>query len=171
MKGVLVVPRKGKRLETCKAAHASWGGKLLFVLYVGMMLYLLFLQRSPYRGPLSYKEYLEAFSSLVPFDTVHRMIWAAQHGSSSLIAFAWRNLLGNVVLFWPLGIFLPMIWVIQRRWWACLLTVALLIFCVECAQLFTTRGSADVDDLILNTLGAMMGYIGWRMFTRKRAKE
>lgn len=172
MKGIFTLGPKGKRQDTQEeGAPVSWWIKLLFILYAGIMLYLLFFQRSPYHGPLSYEEYLQAFSSLVPFDTVHRMIWAAQHGSASLMTFAWRNLLGNLVLFMPLGVCLPVIWRQQRRWWVCLLTVALVISCVECTQLLTTRGSADVDDLILNTLGTMVGYLGWRVAKRGQAKE
>jgi glycopeptide antibiotics resistance protein len=38
------------------------------------------------------------------------------------------------------------------------LFVAITISCVEILQLFTLLGYCDVDDLILNTLGAAIGY-------------
>lgn len=151
--------------EGCRAPR--WV-KLLLALYAGGMLYLLFFQRTPYGGPLSFKEYVKLYSSWKPGDTLWRMLWAWEHGTPYQMDFALRNLVGNVLLFIPLGVFLPAIWRKQRRWWTCLLTVIVLITCVELTQLFTTLGSADVDDVILNSLGAMLGYLGWWAATYKK---
>ena len=43
-------------------------------------------------------------------------------------------------------------------------TVILLLLAVELAQLVLRVGSFDVDDIILNTLGAWIGYIAFRLF-------
>ena len=75
-----------------------------------------------------------------------------------LVRAALINLLGNVVMFVPLGLFLPLIFTKLRKLWRTLFTVTLLIAVVEIAQLFTLLGSCDVDDLILNLLGAALGY-------------
>lgn len=67
------------------------------------------------------------------------------------------NILGNVLLFVPLGLLAPIVSPGVRKLWK----TALLGFCVslwiECTQLFLSRGT-DVDDLILNTLGTALGY-------------
>lgn len=63
----------------------------------------------------------------------------------------------NVLLFLPFGVMLPMLWPVfrsgKRTVWAGLATSGI----IETAQLFTHRAT-DVDDLITNTLGAVMGY-------------
>lgn len=63
----------------------------------------------------------------------------------------------NVLLFLPFGVMLPMLWPVfrsgQRTAWAGLAASGI----IETAQLFTHRAT-DVDDLITNTLGAVMGY-------------
>ena len=73
---------------------------------------------------------------------------------------SWRiaidNLLGNVLLFVPLGIFLPSLW--RTITWRGVLAVALaLSLALEESQLFVI-GTPDVDDVILNSLGAVLGY-------------
>ena len=50
-----------------------------------------------------------------------------------------------------------------------LLTVTVLIVCVELIQLLTLVGSCDVDDLILNVLGAAIGFWLYRIFSKGAA--
>ncbi|MBO5981462.1 MAG: VanZ family protein [Clostridia bacterium] len=64
------------------------------------------------------------------------------------------NFLGNIILFVPFGIFLPLLWNISYAK-AVGITFCISLF-IETAQLFLPRGT-DVDDLILNTLGALLG--------------
>ena len=63
----------------------------------------------------------------------------------------------NVLLFLPFGVMLPMLWPVfrsgKRTVWAGLAASGI----IETAQLFTHRAT-DVDDLITNALGAVMGY-------------
>lgn len=46
------------------------------------------------------------------------------------------------------------------------MTVVQIILTVELVQLFTFLGSGDVDDLLLNVLGASMGYACWKGICR-----
>ena len=66
------------------------------------------------------------------------------------------NLLGNVVMFLPFGFFPALLWR-KYTWWKALLTGFAVTACIECCQLCVGR-AFDVDDLLLNTLGAMLGY-------------
>lgn len=74
------------------------------------------------------------------------------------------NLLGNVVMFLPFGFFPALLW---RRytWWKALLTGFAVTACIECCQLCVGR-AFDVDDLLLNTLGAMLGYGLWLLLQK-----
>ena len=72
----------------------------------------------------------------------------------------------NVMLFVPFGFLLPRIWEGMRN----ALRVAgcgfLLSFAIEICQLFNFRAT-DVNDVIYNTFGALVGYLFWRFVTRK----
>jgi glycopeptide antibiotics resistance protein len=63
-----------------------------------------------------------------------------------------------VVLFLPMGYFLPMLWEQFRPLWRCLLNGALIITAIELIQLLTLLGRCDIDDLLLNLLGIALGY-------------
>ena len=69
------------------------------------------------------------------------------------------NLAGNVVGFIPLGILLPILLFWLRRGWSTVLAVFLVSLGFECCQLFFKLGIFDVDDLILNTAGGLIGYL------------
>ncbi|WP_223068135.1 VanZ family protein [Paenibacillus caui] len=92
--------------------------------------------------------------NLVPFKTINSLLMQKQHYNFTMW---YRNLFGNIVLFIPLGIYFPL-WK-SRFWhtWKLAIAVALLIFAVECIQLLSAVGSFDVDDIILNTFGALLG--------------
>jgi glycopeptide antibiotics resistance protein len=80
--------------------------------------------------------------------------------SSGARAFCMDNAAGNVLLFFPLGILLPLVWGRLRFWRGMLIAIAL-SSSIELAQYFTrawgSNRSADVNDVILNGLGACLG--------------
>jgi glycopeptide antibiotics resistance protein len=68
------------------------------------------------------------------------------------------NVVGNAVMFIPSGIILPVVYPRLNRFWKVLLAGIGLSLAIELLQLpFSVRAS-DVDDLLLNTLGAILGY-------------
>ena len=127
----------------------------LFGLYCALMLWLLF-DRTGYDAGLPYADQLKY--NLLPFETIGRFLRLLGSSQGGLRTHAFINLAGNVVMFIPLGFFLPKLWQKQRKLWRTLLTTALIILLVELAQMFTLVGTCDTDDLILNTLGAAIGY-------------
>ena len=64
----------------------------------------------------------------------------------------------NVVMFIPLGLMMPVEFRRMRNFWKTALSLALFSFAIEFTQYFTGR-SADIDDLMLNTLGGVLGYL------------
>ena len=68
------------------------------------------------------------------------------------------NLFGNVFIFVPFGFFLPM-GSRQRSFFGTAFYSFGLSLCVEVFQFITKVGSFDVDDLLLNTIGGICGYI------------
>lgn len=125
-------------------------GKLLFVLYIGFLLY--FLIFSDWYGRTG--EMNEYHYNLVLFNEIKRFWTYRQRlGWVSL-----ANLIGNVLIFMPFGFFMPM----ASRYRSFFLTLIYsfgLSLLVETFQLITKVGSFDVDDLLLNTIGGIIGYI------------
>ena len=78
----------------------------------------------------------------------------------------------NVVLFVPLGFLLPLIWENENRFWKILLAGVSFSLLIELSQLLNLR-STDIDDLLLNTLGAVIGFVLFRLFSgvTKRGKR
>lgn len=68
-----------------------------------------------------------------------------------------RNTVLNIILFMPLGFLLPIIWKDYRSLKASALAGFLLSLFIEIMQIFTFR-LTDVDDLITNTAGCIIGY-------------
>ena len=65
---------------------------------------------------------------------------------------------GNLLLLLPVGLFGPIALPWLNRWWRVLLVALVISACIETAQLYIPERSADVDDVMLNTLGALLGY-------------
>ena len=81
------------------------------------------------------------------------------------------NLLGmglNVLMFAPLGFLLPAYFDRYRNWGRTLAAGFLTSLAVEVIQLFTFRAT-DVDDLIMNTLGTILGFLLSKLILRHRA--
>lgn len=70
----------------------------------------------------------------------------------------WLNPLLNIAMFFPLGVLLPLAGKAFRRWYWMLLVGAGISLGIEGLQYVLGRGQADVDDLICNALGTMLGY-------------
>lgn len=79
------------------------------------------------------------------------------------------NLLGNVVCFMPFGFLLPT--VSKKKIFKNFLSVTLMAMLfslgIETAQLLMKVGAFDVDDIFLNTVGGLVGYIFMKL-TRVR---
>ena len=129
---------------------------LLFVLYSAIMLWLLFDRVGGIDG-MPYWDQIRANLNLEPFHTIKLFLNVLDSRVYSATAII--NLGGNVILFIPLGFFLPRVFPSLRKFRRTLLATALIIIAVELAQLFTLLGSCDIDDLILNVMGATIGYL------------
>lgn len=152
-----------------------WG--ILFACYGVVMLILLFDRGGSTDAP--YWVQIRDNLNLIPFYTIgnywdilvrpayYTAKWGAMEYAAQL-RHAIINLGGNVGMFLPLGFFLPGVFEPLRRWWKTGLCALSVMTVVEVLQLFSLRGSCDVDDLLLNVLGAWMGYGIWKIFNRKR---
>lgn len=109
---------------------------------------------------LSLVEYIQASSNLVPFETISLYIQAIKDGSLNA-DIPIKNLGGNVLLFLPMGIYLPLFIKSVNRIGKFVGFMTVLLFTLELIQLVTRRGSFDIDDFMLNLVGALIGYGMW----------
>lgn len=92
--------------------------------------------------------------NFIPFKTITAYLF--DNGSIS----EWQtvselNLLANIGLFVPIGLLLPFVYRVNGRN-VCVCGLALSIL-IEIVQIFIGR-SVDIDDVILNVLGTVVGY-------------
>lgn len=118
----------------------------VFVLYVAFFLKLLIFSREP--GA-------ERSLNLIPFASITEY---AGGGTAGLKRFAWSNVVGNILLFVPLGAYLP---VLRARvtLGSGMLLIAAVSVGVEIVQGVFGLGASDVDDVILNCLGGLIGML------------
>ena len=134
--------------------------QILFAVYGVLMLWLLFASRG---GGLSE-------INLIPLKTI-RKFWDSMLQSfgtgwgEALFVISFINLVGNIVMFVPLGFFPPFVWKPFSGFWADMALCAAVITAVEILQFVTGLGYADIDDFILNIVGAA---IGWLVFSSFR---
>ena len=134
----------------------------LFVIYIVALVYVLFLAES-FGRTWSESEYSYNF---IPFETI-RLFWRSRH----ILPFkdVFLNLAGNVIAFMPFGLFFPMLMKGKKKNFFFVLLCGFLLTCsVEVIQLITRTGCCDVDDVILNTAGVIIGYIIYAVIKVRR---
>ena len=95
--------------------------------------------------------------NLIPFVEIRRFwIYREQLGTFAVFS----NIFGNVIGFLPFGFILPVIFRRMNSGFLICVSGFILSLTVEVIQLVTKVGCFDVDDMILNTLGAKP----WGMF-------
>lgn len=128
-------------------------GRVLFVIYIAALFYLLLVSEGYGRGAFSEQDYRY---NLEPFREIRRF-WVHRETVGYLAAFL--NIGGNVIGFMPFGFFLPVMHRRMKHFWLVTLLGFLTSLFAETFQLIFKVGCFDVDDLMLNTVGAASGYL------------
>jgi glycopeptide antibiotics resistance protein len=124
----------------------------VFALYAAFLLKLLLFSRAP--GS-------ERSINLVPFASIADYAFSHSSGSGR-IAFA--NVVGNILIFIPLGLYAS--WLRHRRAaWRTMLTVASVSVAVEIIQGVFAVGASDIDDVILNCVGGLIGILTFTLLS------
>ncbi|MCD8105940.1 MAG: VanZ family protein [Lachnospiraceae bacterium] len=130
-------------------------GKCLFLLYMTALVYFLFLSEDFGHGGTGEYSY-----NIIPFREILRYIrYREVLGTRAVL----MNLVGNVLGFLPFGALVPLMARGARRAWRTMLLSFEVSALVELSQLIFQVGCFDVDDMILNTLGGLLGYLLFRL--------
>ncbi len=132
--------------------YISLLGTVIFAVYLAALVYFLFFAEQYGRTGGDYA----AGMNLVPLREIRRF-WQYRELLGSKIVLL--NLAGNVIGFMPFGLVLPLMHRHLRHFWSTVGITMGFSICVEVLQFFTRTGSCDIDDIILNTLGGILGYM------------
>lgn len=104
-------------------------------------------------------EIVKSFN-LIPFKTVMQYLFGSggEFPEKDWTLMGIVNMAGNLLLLFPIGFLLPLVNQRFKKVKNILLFTIPLIIVIEILQYFTGR-AADIDDLILNTVGTLCGYL------------
>ncbi|WP_236344257.1 VanZ family protein [Paenibacillus plantiphilus] len=126
---------------------------IITILYTGLLIYWMFIGFGRSQVSMDVYQY-----NVIPFETLKMYFLHADHFSLR----NWLvNVVGNVAVFVPFGVALPYLLRIKLvRFTMMFISV---LFMLELLQLLLHRGSFDIDDVLLNTIGAIIGYMIYRL--------
>ena len=104
---------------------------------------------------------------LDPIASYRRAMRAPAH----LAAIEIRNIILNIAMFVPLGVFLPLLFKKCRKFYVVLSASFLTTLAIEATQLATRRGVFAIEDILHNTLGAALGFALFFAFLKIRSSE
>ena len=87
---------------------------------------------------------------------------------NGILLLVFANIIGNIVIFIPLPMLLSGLTGRLLRWIKLFGIGLLTLICLEIIQLLTRRGACDVDDVLLNMTGILLGYLIVRIYARKK---
>ena len=130
--------------------------RLAALVYVAVLALVTLLPIAPLRRPTTYEP------QLVPFEGI-----LGELETSPVERLA--ELSGNILLFAPLGFLLPLLVPAIRRWWQVLAVGAGVSLLIELYQLaWPGVRKASVNDLLMNALGAVLGFAALRQIGYRR---
>ncbi|HDR3492565.1 MULTISPECIES: VanZ family protein [Bacillus cereus group] len=152
-----------KAMQSSTQKYVQWIGWGLFLPYSFVLLFKLLLGRPAfYFGNL--KHFFETGNwhsihgglvNLVPFRSTIRYLTEFDSYNLDIVL---MNTLGNVIIFIPFGFLLPLLFKqINNVKMASKIFIKFILL-IESLQLITFTGVFDIDDIILNMLGALIGY-------------
>lgn len=104
----------------------------------------------------------------VLFASIHKIYYSRMDDM-----YKFMNIGGNILGFVPLGFLLPLVFFRRGRLVLTVGAVFLISFLFESVQRYTGLGVFDVDDLLLNTIGGLSGYLFYLLmppFQRRKEK-
>ena len=148
-----------------KKKLARRGIKVIFYLYIIGIFYFVLLS----------ERYDTSHVNLVLFKEINRF-WTYRHLLSTEAVVT--NLFGNIFAFSPFGFMIPIVINKKKAFFRAVFATSFFSLVIETSQLIMKVGVFDVDDLLMNTFGGLIGYMIYRvvvavydLYNRKRAAK
>jgi glycopeptide antibiotics resistance protein len=152
-------------------------GLLLFMLLYVASIFSITIIPLPFSMHRQASEHDFNFTPIV--HTVKMVTYPFRHNRMALLPDILQNVFGNILMFVPFGLFLPLLHRRFRAWGSTLFMAMLFSASIEATQWIWRRFGnyrhVDVDDVILNTLGAMIGFgiftLLWKLVKFQQSRE
>lgn len=92
--------------------------------------------------------------NIVPFSTIVQYL-TRHMGTRNIIV----NLAGNIAAFMPMGFLLPLAFKSMKKFSRVIAASIFATVLIEVVQYLTGSGISDIDDIFLNVLGGISGYL------------
>ncbi|WP_373230841.1 VanZ family protein [Cohnella sp.] len=128
-----------------------------FVIYALAVINALFLRPSlfQYDSFANLTSWDVPYANLKPFYTIDKYLYHADKYNFDI----WFKLFfGNLVLFLPFGLIVPLLSIRMRSMWRFSVFLLLVLLLVELAQKLSMAGAFDVDDIMMNFMGGIVGF-------------
>jgi len=125
---------------------------LLFLAYIFYLLYLVFFSKD-YGRNIIHNDF-----NLIPFKSITQFI-----SNPADFRVFWVNIIGNIAAFLPMGFFLPLVISRLNNIYRTTVLVLLISIIIEINQFIFKVGVFDLDDIILNTIGGLIGFCIYRL--------
>ena len=143
----------------------------LFGVYC-IVLFIILFMRKQFDIGLPYWEQVKMSINLVPFRSIYGSVYLIIHRTNQyLISHEIISLLGNFALFMPFGYFIPRLFGKYRAFIKFILLTFLILLSIETLQVVTLRGCIDVDDILLNLAGAVIGFFIARIAKFRKRRD
>lgn len=135
-------------------------GAALLIMYCGGILNV------TVTGTASVEALAEAHENinLIPMLSVYELFFGTRADSYT----ATINIFGNIAVFAPFGFLLSLLWR-GASWQKALLSSAAFSLAIELLQLPLPARKTDIDDIIFNALGGLIGYLFFRLIKPQTA--
>ena len=144
----------------------------LFGAYCIALFLILFVRKRFNIGDEPYWEQVKMSINLVPFRTIYGSLYSIIHRTIPyLIPHEIISLLGNFALFVPFGYFIPQLFRRYRGFVKFILLTFVVLLSIETLQVVTLRGCFDVDDILLNLAGAVIGFFIARIARFRKRRD
>jgi glycopeptide antibiotics resistance protein len=130
----------------------------VFICYILFLIKLLFLSRVSLLELFNSQRTLDKSINLIPFYSIKEYLFS---NSATIKKFAFGNVVGNIVIFIPLGTYLSL-FKNNKRVITNLLFIFIASLFIEIIQGLLGIGASDIDDIILNCLGGLVGILGYK---------
>lgn len=129
----------------------SW---IMFYIYILLLSYFLFFSERYGRDLVTEEYNLHLFREIKRFIKYREYI-----GLEGFLV----NIFGNIFAFSPFGFFLPMLNKSYRKFYIITVLSILFSLIIETVQLLLKVGVFDVDDILMNSIGGILGYLAFRI--------
>lgn len=130
---------------------------VFLLLYMSYLLYLVFL--SPYYGRGDFHRSY----NLIPLKTILEYAFLSHNLKATLI-----NIVGNILAFAPMGFLVPIVFPKYNNFKRISIIILIATSSIEIIQFIVGVGTCDIDDIILNWVGGIIGFKTYRLFLRSK---